>query len=61
MKTMSILGVIFSVLFFLFSFLVLDNSGISKEEFIPFVLVFCLWCLSLSIVGIAGINRNPNK
>lgn len=61
MKTMSILGIIFSVIFF-FWFLLFVTSGdaISKEEFSLVGIFFGLWSIAFSIVCIVSSNKNKS-
>ena len=61
MKAMSILGIIFSVIFFLWYLLFLSSNGISKEEFSVVGILFGLWSISFSIVAVVNAFRNRNK
>lgn len=51
MKAMSILGIIFSAIFFLWYLLFISSDGISKDEFSSVGIIFSLWCLAFSIVS----------
>lgn len=61
MKAMSILGIIFSVIFFLWYLLFLSSSAISKEEFSAVGVLFGLWSISFSIVAVVNAFKNKNK
>lgn len=61
MKSMSILGIIFSVIFFLWYLLFLSSSAISKEEFSAVGVLFGLWSISYSIVAVVNAFKNKNK
>ena len=51
MKSLSILAIIFSTIFFLWYLMFLSGEGISKEEFSMVGFVFGLWCIAFSIVA----------
>jgi len=61
MKAMSILGIIFSVIFFLWYLLFLSSNGISKEEFAGVGIVFSLWSIAFSIVAIVSSYKRKNN
>ena len=51
MKTLSILSIIFSVVFFLWYYLFVTSDGISAEEFAPVGIVFGLWSIAFSAIS----------
>jgi ABC-type thiamin/hydroxymethylpyrimidine transport system permease subunit len=61
MKAMSILGITFSVIFFLWYLFFLSSSAISKEEFSAVGVLFGLWSISFSIVTVVKAFKNKNK
>lgn len=60
MKAMSILGIIFSVIFLLWYLLFISSSGISKEEFASVGVIFSLWSIAFSIVAIVNSFKKKN-
>jgi hypothetical protein len=55
---MSILGIIFSVIFILWYILMIDSNGkISLEEFFPIALLFGLYSLAFSITVLSKSNK----
>jgi len=54
---MSILGIIFSSIFFLWYLLFLSSAGISKEEFSFVGIIFSLWSIAFSIVAVVNASK----
>ena len=60
MKTMSIIGIVLSTVFFLWFLLFLASNGISKQEFSLVGVAFCLWSIAFSVVAIVVSFRKKN-
>ncbi|MDG1715087.1 hypothetical protein [Lacinutrix sp.] len=61
MKTLSILSIILSAIFFIWYLLFITSIGISKEEFSLVGAVFGLWCIAFSIVATVNSFRNSQS
>lgn len=58
MKALSIIGIVVSALFVLWMVLAIaSNGGISMQEAGPFILIFGLFTLALSIVGVVSSKK----
>ena len=61
MKALSILNIIFTVIFLLWFLLFVVSEGrISIEEFAPVGILYGLWELAISIVSIVSAFKNKN-
>ena len=62
MKAMSVLGIIFSIIFFLWYLLFITSDGaISVEEFSSIGVVFGLWSIAFSIISTINSFKKINK
>jgi ABC-type thiamin/hydroxymethylpyrimidine transport system permease subunit len=58
MKAMSIISLVFAVIFCLWFLIFIDSNGVSKDEFAPVGIIFSLWTTAFSIVAIVNsFNR----
>lgn len=58
MKALSIIAIIISTLFFLWSLLALTSNGsISMEEASPFIVLYALFSLAIPIVALVSTNK----
>ena len=61
MKTLSIISIIFSTIFFLWYLIFITSNGrISIEEFSLVGVVFGLWCIEFSIVATVNSFRKKS-
>lgn len=63
MKALSIIGLVFSVIFTLWFLLFVESNGgrISVEEFAPVGIVFGLWSVSFAIVAIVSSFKKKTE